>query len=50
MSGISLWLPVEAISKHRDREEVVIEVVITMQLAMTEVEVCSRLQYRMYKY
>jgi len=27
----------------------VIEVVIMMQLVMTEVEVCSRLQYRMYK-
>jgi len=37
------------IVKHRDRQEVVIEVVIAMQFAMTEVEVYSWLQYRMYK-
>ena len=48
LSTSTVWVacysgyPVEVIIKYRDREEVVIEVVITMQLVMTEVEVCSQ--------
>ena len=35
---------------HQDRQEMLIaEVVISMQLAMTEVDVCSRLQYKILK-